>query len=81
MRLWGSETLAARLQAFGGFLQTEVAWGWRKTAVPIHKLLFANVQRLELVGKTLKGTAAVAEGIAHLEDVARGVIAEIMGIG
>ncbi|MEW6366940.1 MAG: hypothetical protein AB1714_20115 [Acidobacteriota bacterium] len=68
-------------KAFGRFLRTEVRWGWRNTAVPIHKLLFANVPRLELVGNALKGTPAVAEAVAHIEEVAAGVISDIANIG
>jgi len=54
-------------RAFGIFLRVEVAWGNRKTAMPLYKLLFGNFSRLEKVGPMLKNDPELAPAISQLE--------------
>jgi hypothetical protein len=68
-------------QAFNRFLEVEIPWGHRQLQVPLAKLLWGNVSRLELVGSALKDHAAVREAGARLEAVAQEVIERVLRNG
>jgi hypothetical protein len=71
---------AALSKAFGCFLRVEVSWGCHQAQVPIYKLVFGNLSRLELVGKALSRNQTVMAAGARLEAEAQKIIAAIITI-
>ena len=68
-------------QAFNRFLAIDIPWGYRQLQVPLAKVLWGNVSRLELVGKRLSNHQAVREAAARLEAVAQEVIERVLTNG
>lgn len=62
---------------FGKFFALEVPWGETSNQVPLYKLIFSNLSRLELIKEMLADNDAVCEGREKLEAVAESTLAEI----
>ncbi|MDP8256304.1 MAG: hypothetical protein P9M14_11185 [Candidatus Alcyoniella australis] len=67
-------------KAFSAFLRTEVVWGSRQTKVPLHKLVFANVNRMHLVAGNLGENPEVRKASTKLETQSRRIIDVILDI-
>lgn len=58
-------------RAFGEFLAVEAPWGEGKALVPLFKIVFANLSRMEAIVAQLAINAAVADAMFDLEKQAR----------
>ncbi len=67
---------ARLLRAFGQFIETEVLW--RQHRVPLYKLLFANLSRLDLVAGSLRDNQALSKAASALEVESKHVIEQIV---
>jgi len=68
-------------QAFGRFLATEVTWGVRGLTLPLWKIVYANVSRLEMVKQSMKGNAAMLEAAGNLRKASTEIIDELLCTG
>ena len=71
----------ARLaRAFAQFVRVEVKWGPRETKLPLYKLLFANLNRLDEVAKRVRSHPKLELAAKTLEDEAAAIILELTGL-
>ena len=78
-----SEERAQRLYrtlmgAFRRFLDVKVSWGMQRSLVPLYKLLFANIARLDLIADDLRDEPAVRDAGTVLEAAAQHTIDEMV---
>jgi hypothetical protein len=66
------------MMAFRRFLATTVTWGLRSEPVPLNKLLFANLSRLDLIAEALAPLEPVKAACAALEQTSEHIIALIL---
>jgi hypothetical protein len=65
-------------QAFAQFLNQEAGWGHRNLPVPMHKLVFGNFSRLDLVSKELQEDESIRSAAHQLEKASQSIILEIL---
>lgn len=74
--------LYARLSsAFGRFLSMETACGRRRVPLPLYKVLFGNLPRLDPIAKGLKADPRAREAARRLEQESRAIVGELVGTG
>ena len=73
-------SLYAKLSlAFNRFLSTKVTWGIHPCTSPLFKLVFANLNRLDMVADRVGKEGAVTEAAKQLEQTAGDIIGCILG--
>lgn len=65
-------------RVFGDFLRVEAVWGHRGIRLPIYKLLFANIQRFDVVAQSLRINHDVLRACERLEGEAQGIIETVL---
>lgn len=65
------------MKEFRRFLSCEILWGSMSQLVPLWKVLFANINRMEKVGELLLLKSAMAKPIERLESCAREIIHDL----
>jgi hypothetical protein len=65
-------------RAFSGLLQNRAGWGPDAHGVPFWKLVYANVERLDMVAKRLENHAELKDNLAYLENQAGQVIKRLI---
>ena len=66
-------------RAFGTFLKKEVQWKSGLNPLPLYKILFANMSRLDILQENLKDNAAVNEAAKKLNQESDAIIEKILG--
>lgn len=66
---------------FGRFLATEISWGARGLTLPLWKVVYANVSRLDMVKRSMKGNPAMLEAAGNLRKASAEIIDELLYIG
>ena len=66
-------------RAFGTFLKKEVQWKSGLHPLPLYKILFANMSRIELLQESLKHNPAVKEAAKKLDLESDAIIEKILG--
>jgi len=67
--------------AFSRCLGTEVLWGFGRRMIPLWKVIYGNLTRLEAVGRQLRADPRVVTACGRLEREAEAVIDELAGGG
>lgn len=72
------EMYAKLSESFSRLLHVETEWGRMGSRMPIYKLVFANVNRMQLIGEKVKDLPEVRDAVSKLDKECRKVIAEIV---
>ena len=66
-------------KAFGTFLKKEIQWKSGLHPLPLYKILFANMSRLEILNENLRDKPEVKEAAETLNRESDAIIEKILG--
>jgi hypothetical protein len=66
--------------SFSRFLGTDVTWGNQHLSVPLWKVLYANMERLHLVGRALDSQPKLRRTAGNLKKASVGIINDLLAL-